>query len=994
MSAPRNRPDSRQRDAAPRSGGSLLGAALRWMTLWSSRRPRATLCLVLVSAALAAGYSAVCLTFKTERADLIDPEADFHRRWIEFTRSFGDASDLVVVVEDDNPWRVRQALEDLGGRLERESELFTNVLYRHDTSRLRARGLQFFSPRELEGGLRRLEAYRPVINGRWEQTRLESLLHRLRAQHDDDLSRSPARGGGESRIFDQAAKLTESLARFLADPADFRSPWPDLLPPRGRRSDPGGDVVYLLNDDETMGFLKAVPVGPSQDFNGKHKAIARLRELIAEVRASHPSSRIGVTGIPVLEHDEMRRSQADMLMASIISFVGVGVILVVGFRGVRHPLLALLMLAIGMAWTFGYTTLAVGHLNILSVSFAVILIGLGVDFAIHYLARYLELRQHGHELRPALRDSSLTVGAGVVTAAVTTALAFFCATLTGFLGVAELGIIAGGGVLLCAVATFVVLPALVALADGNTEPRKLPTPFEGRPLRWLLGRCPRIVMFASLAVVAGVGSQALSIREGGVVPRVRYDNNLLNLQAAGVESVDLQTRLFHNAGDSLLYAVSIADNPEEARALRAKFEALPTVDHVEDLASLVPAAPHSETRLLIQAWRAELARLPDRAPILQGLNPAAVGRLAEELYLSLRRSRHPTAEHIARTLDWFLDKFETLSVAQQTRFLHEFQARTSAALLGQLQALAGATDPRPLSLSDLPPSLISRFRSAEGKWLLQIYPKEEVWDEEPLARFVRDVRSVDPEATGTPLQNYEASKQIRESYETASLYALAMIFLVLLVDFLSGAQKWAVLLPPLALIAFGGLMLGARRTDVSPVVFVLAYVGLAGIIAAVLDFRNLRDALLAMLPPIGGGLVMFGIMGLAGVDLNPANLIVLPLILGIGVDNGVHVVHNFRAQPEGYRLSASTMNAIVLTAFTSMVGFGSMLVAAHRGLSSVGLVLVVGVGSCLFVSLVTLPAILTVLAGPTAADASRGAQPASTAAASKPSQPAPIKRAA
>jgi predicted RND superfamily exporter protein len=133
--------------------------------------------------------------------------------------------------------------------------------------------------------------------------------------------------------------------------------------------------------------------------------------------------------------------------------------------------------------------------------------------------------------------------------------------------------------------------------------------------------------------------------------------------------------------------------------------------------------------------------------------------------------------------------------------------------------------------------------------------------------------------------------------------------------------------------------------------------------------------MLAMIPPVAGGLMMFGMLGLCGLDLNPANLIVLPLILGIGVDDGVHVVHDFRQQTGRYRISSSTMNAIVLTSLTSMIGFGSMMVAAHRGLSSVGLVLVIGVGSCLFVSLVTLPAILTFVANrsaPDAADSSSG----------------------
>ena len=230
---------------------------------------------------------------------------------------------------------------------------------------------------------------------------------------------------------------------------------------------------------------------------------------------------------------------------------------------------------------------------------------------------------------------------------------------------------------------------------------------------------------------------------------------------------------------------------------------------------------------------------------------------------------------------------------------------------------------------------------------------------EPLTRFVKDVRTVDPNVTGTPLQNFEASRQIRDSYQTASLYALAMICLVLLVDFLSREHKLLVLGPPLAVVVFAFMMLQTRRIEVSPLLLAGSYILMATAIAAILDFRNLRDAVLAMLPPVAGALMMFGILGLCHLDLNPANLIVLPLILGIGVDDGVHVVHDFRLQSGRYRTSSSTMNAIVLTSLTSMIGFGSMMVAAHRGLSSVGLVLVIGVGSCLFVSLVTLPAILT-----------------------------------
>ena len=174
-----------------------------------------------------------------------------------------------------------------------------------------------------------------------------------------------------------------------------------------------------------------------------------------------------------------------------------------------------------------------------------------------------------------------------------------------------------------------------------------------------------------------------------------------------------------------------------------------------------------------------------------------------------------------------------------------------------------------------------------------------------LERFVRDVRSVDPGATGKPLQTYEASRELQQSYLHAATYALLAILIVLIADF------WSVSL-----------------------------------------------AMVAMIPVVMGLVQMFGIMGLAGIDLNPANMIVLPLIMGIGIDDGVHIMHDFRVQRGRYRLTGATATAVVMTSLTTMIGFGSLLLANHRGLQSLGRICVIGVSCCMFTSLITLPALL------------------------------------
>ncbi len=224
-----------------------------------------------------------------------------------------------------------------------------------------------------------------------------------------------------------------------------------------------------------------------------------------------------------------------------------------------------------------------------------------------------------------------------------------------------------------------------------------------------------------------------------------------------------------------------------------------------------------------------------------------------------------------------------------------------------------------------------------------------------------DIRSIDPEATGTPLQNYEAARQIKESYQHAAILASAMVLFVLLIDLLSVGPLLIATVSPLIVVGFALNSPVAREALGTPGIAIL-YIALVFVIAAIFDTHNIGKALLAMLPPIGGGLMTFGVLALLKTNLNPANMIVLPLLLGIGVDSGVYVVHDYRSQAVGsYKISASIINAILLTSTTTIVGFGSMIISSHQGLASLGLVLTVGVASCLFVSLVPLPAFLTLL---------------------------------
>ncbi|MFN0053352.1 MAG: MMPL family transporter [Planctomycetales bacterium] len=887
--------DGRQRRLMERFLRLVIGTAARF--------PWLTLLVALASASLAVWYTSEHLQFKISRADLIDPQTSYHQRWLNYTREFGDVSeDMVVVVEGPSARTIQQAVDDLGVRLEQEPEHFRNVLYKVDLSRLKSKALQFSSPEQLQMILRQLDEFSPLLR-HFELLSLKGFFRELRYALARSQGLPPEQAARMTEpLLQQTILLVSSLDRFSRDQTTYESPWLGLASGDIGRLDAEFRDRYLMNDQETMGFVQVQSANPAADFNGAAPAIDRLRELMGEVERRHTGVRLGLTGIPVLESDEMRDSQTAMTRASILSFVGVAILLVLGLRGVRYPVLAIVMLAVGMAWSFGLTTWMVGHLNILSVSFAAMLIGLGIDFAIVFLERYIELRHNGLSLQEAILGTAESIGPGTVTAAVTTSAAFFVAVLTDFAGVAELGLIAGGGILLCMASAFLVLPALLALADRNRGPAMIASPFEGNWFRRMVSRHPALIGTLTSLAIAAIGMHGF---------KVRYDYNLLHLQADGLDSVETQKRIFDQSDRSLLFAVSLAENPRQVAELKKKFEALPTVHHVEELAAMLPRHDTQETQLLVQAVNAELSQLPARPPAPRNVGPKSIGEELERLESELEGAPSPLAAVARGTIDQFLDRLHALgeeSEQGQARLLREYQARLAADLLLRLKGLEGISDVAPVSPDDLTPSLVNRFLSPQGKWLLQVYPASPIWDIGPLEKFITDVRSVDPEATGTPLQTFEASRAIKQSYERAGLYALAAVVLLLL-----------------------------------------------------FDFQHVGHCLLALLPPAVGAAAMFGIMGYCGVSLNPANMIVLPLIIGIGVDGGVHVVHDYRSQNRRYAISGSVFSAILLNSTTTMVGFGSMLIAHHRGLYSLGLVLTIGVGSCLTVALILLPAILTMV---------------------------------
>ncbi len=895
-----------QADAAPPVVHRLLAAFVGRVC----RHPRTVLGAALLLCGLSAWLAATRLEYRTQRGDLISADKACQKRWRQYLAEFGSDDDMVVVVRGDDRGRMKAALDEIARRVGQKPRLFDRLFYCVDLAPLHDRALLFLPPDQIRQIHDGLEPMRPLLGlgaGAWQHFTLHSLL--LNA-HFKTLALTPGQPltPADAQFFAQLSAICRSAGDTLGDPEAYRSPWGRLMPPSSGQQNLMAEPQYFFSGDGRLAFLLVQPVQEEGSFTAARASVDALRALLDEVRPDFPDLEIGLTGLPVLENDEMVASRHDTERASWIALVAVAVLYLVVFRGLSYPLLTYGTLLVGIAWAVGWLTLTVGHLNILSATFAVMLIAMG-DYGVLWVTRYEQARRGGLEVRAALLHTATHVAVGNLTAATALALAFFAAMFADFQAVAELGWIAGGGVLLCALACFTVLPAALTLFDRRGD-IAVAIPI-GTHAGWLprLSARPRLVIGSALVLAAGLAVCAT---------RITYDHNLLRLQDQSLDAVRWERLLIDHTDGASWYALSYTNTPEEALALKARYERLPEVSRVVEVASLVPRDQDYKITLLHKIHDL-LERLPPRGTPVRRPAPdaAEVARAASAL---MTRLQPPAGAEGAPLLIELRDHLAALrrrlgEVAGATagERLRLFEERLTGDLAENLHQLRDVSAPAPIALADLPAPLRDRYVGRGGKWLLRVFARDSLWDYEPLEHFTRQVQAVDPEATGKPFGTVEGLKSLKSGFQWAGLYALAVIVLVLLAD-----------------------------------------------------FRSVSHALIAVAPLALGLVLSLGVVGLLGLALNPANMIALPLILGVGVDNGVHVLHDYllRRQEGSATISRAIGRGVLLKAVTTMIGFGTLMVSSHRGLFGLGFILTLGVACCMVTALVFLPAVLRLLGAP------------------------------
>src|SRR6266545_2908810 len=533
------------------------------------RYPRLVFYPQLVLFIVSIFYTVDKLQFDTSRDDLVGAEKQYHKNYLRYKKDFLAQDELVAVVESEDMEKNRQFVERLGDKLVQETNLFTDVIYNNDVTMLGNKALLFFPEKDLRELLQTLRDYRPFIQQFVLATNLNSLFRLVNRQFRTAKREENAENESLVKALPAMERIISQAADSLQRPGTPPSPGLTALFNAGKEAE---QQIYVTFAEGRIYLVTARPRNDSLN----DQAVQRLRELVTQTKAEVPGINVGITGEPVLEYDEMAQSQHDTTVATIVSLVLVALIFIYGYNESGRPIKATFCLVIGLAYTMAFATLVIGHLNILTITFLPMLIGLAIDFGVHLITRYEEELRKGKSEHEALEKAMVYTGQGIFTGCFTTAGAFLAMALTDFKGIQEMGIISGGGLLICLVPMITLLPVLLLRGRQNVLDHTFPQEIEKRARLEKMWLERPLLVTAITAAICGISLAKF--------PSVHFDYNLLHMQTKGLPAVVFEQKLINSAEKSVLYCAVLAKSLPEALELEARLTNLPAVGSVDSMA--------------------------------------------------------------------------------------------------------------------------------------------------------------------------------------------------------------------------------------------------------------------------------------------------------------------------------------------------------------------------------------------------------------------------
>ncbi len=938
-----------------------------------SHHPRWIVLLSFSAAALAGWYGVEHMEMIADQDQLISERLDYHRRYLDFIDRFGDLEFLYIVIESKNEQETIAFADALSARLKQCADV-GDVIYAFDTAWIKDAALYYASLDDLKRLDNELDQHRDDLRDLYSVSHIDEILDRMTNELRVSTSRTKI---ATEEIEEDLSILLDALQNRRDDSFESFSELEDEL-----AQVKWGEKKYNWSTGKRFLIMLVMPAKDYATLSVIEEPLNRIRTDIWLTQQDFPNVQVGLTGRPALQADEMRTTNNDMLRASLLALVAVLLLFVIFFRELIRPFLAVIALLTAMGWTYGFVALTLGHLNLLSLVFALVLIGLGVDFGIHYLHRYQEELDQTRNPAGGIWNALQGVGSGIITGALTSSVAFLLALLTDFRGLAELGYVAGVGILFCLVAMLLTLSALLVTYDRHLRKgNSIPTPVHLLGLRHV-SRYPRLTVICFLVLTIALLPYAF---------RVRFDDNLLKLQADGLESVTYERLLIDQADHSTWYCAFLEPSYEEMLKTVETLKKIPSVAHVDSLDDVLPNMTKTKQGLIDSASKTlfsfpinkryhylpnpkiygdltkrldtlfaqiellksgieqfknaeeelkkmesmipsninesasidpqsippEYAGMAEQYPNSAALNASEMAKNADVEIVSateLVNQRKELEEKLEELNDAPLDQLKELNrllsgphgeVEARLQNANSILFEQPRASLRSLAKLLSEPKPTP---SSVPSAFKKIFVGKDNSLLVMAYPKENIWNTERMREFVSDMRAVDPNVTGVPIQVYESSLLMRDAFIKIGILSFIVVAILVMLDFLSLKSLFYVLFP-LALAV----------------------------------------------------LWLVEIMGLLDVHLNLANFFAIPILIGIGVDDAVHFVHRFNECKDVDKSLYTTGTTLTLTTLTTVAGFGSLIFASHKGLASLGILMALGSGICWFASVVFLPTLLKMI---------------------------------
>ncbi len=897
----------------------LLQRAIDKILSSQVNHPVLILATAVILAIFCAFYTAKNIGIQTSQKDLISPEEHLIKL-AEQSGQFKQMDSFIVVIDGPNPFRALDFLNALTPVLESDQENFQNIFYCVDPDVFKPWALLYLNQEDIvkvteniEGniGFIRQISDNPTLVGFFDLLNQEMASRMVGELFTGFLDGAPQAPNLKGDLDFLVLALKEML-RFLEGEERYISPWSTFLSTKSFDIDPTEGYFWTKNKRYLLLFV--TPTTRSE-FSGTWHSLTSLRKAISELHNRFPDVSAAVTGPEALNADQMRTAKDDMETATLISIFGLSVLFIYFRRGIRIPLLEMSVLIIGLSWSFGITTLLIGHLNILSITFAPLLLGLGIDFGAHWFARMREeeLLQPGMK-KEIILSTLKRIGPAIVLAGISLTLSFLPLALTGFKGLVELGLICTFGMIVMLLASLIVLPSLVQLFGSRDSVYFLKSPIapQEAPVRAFFKMTRKRTAFILILSTAGLAAATWGAQG------VHFDLNMLNLQASNVESVIWEKKLLEGSETSSIYGEILAPDLGEVRKQTKELEELSTVSRVESIETLLPRNQERKIAVL----RKIKPVMDSLKPIRPSSKPVDLAQLNDVLSRIKFKMKPGAASEsgsekianqmaeVRNIIDRLQSVFDSPFRDREIRVLGKFERAFFSDLNSKLSILQANVQSGPMRIEDLPRALRDRFITAGHMYIIRVYPKKNIWQPKALGQFVKDIKKISPDAIGDPVTLFVFTQEFRDSCVKASVYAVILIFLFVLIV-----------------------------------------------------FRNLKLTLLALVPLLVGTIWTLGLMSLLGVDLNLANTLFLPLIVGAGVEYGIIILSRWRQNncSREMLMPDSTAKGVILAGLSTTVGFGSLMISSHHGIFSLGLLAAIGSISVLLASVIFLPAFMYLL---------------------------------